>query len=524
MAYLAVPIAAKDFEQASGQIDSAISAGAEMLELRTDYLQRLNVDLVKKIAAHAKNSGGGALPLIVTCRDIRQGGARDYPVELRIDVLVTALKAGVEFVDFEYENFLVPTNQGRIKVALSESLKGRLILSAHNFKGKFENISRLHRHIQTLYSAAIPKLVYTANHINDCFEAFDLLHSTGPDRIILCMGKAGLISRIIAGKLDNFLTFASVEEKKATAPGQLTIEMLKGQFRYDTIDADTELYGVIASPVAHSMSPAVHNACFEQIGANKLYLPLLVEGGKDEFDEFMNSVLSRPWLGFKGFSVTLPHKHNALDYAKAKGYDVEFLAERIGAVNTLLISDKPGVYAGNTDFAGALDSITDAMEIADDALSGMSVAVVGAGGVSRAVVAGLSGAGAKVKIYNRTVEKAAMLAEEFDCEFAGSDQILEIDAELLINCTSIGMYPDIQTSPVPSSCLKGGMTVFDTVYNPVKTLLLSKAKQAGAKTIDGLTMFVNQACAQFSLFTGQQADPALMRNIVLEKLSFRGAK
>ncbi len=525
MTYLAVPIAAKDFEQASGQIDSAISAGAEMLELRTDYLGRLNVDLVKKIIAHAKSLGSGNLPLIVTCRDIRQGGARDYSVELRIDVLVTALKAGAEFIDFEYENFLIPANQGKIKVALSDSLKGRLILSTHNFKGKFENISKLYRHIQTLYSAAIPKLVYTANHINDCFEAFDLLHSTGSDRIVLCMGKAGLLSRIIAGKLGSFLTFASVEEKKATAPGQLTIEMLKGLYRYDTIDADTELYGVIASPVAHSMSPAVHNACFGQIGANKLYLPLLVEGGRDEFDEFMNSVLSRGWLGFKGFSVTLPHKHNALDYAKDHGGSVEFLAEKIGAVNTLTISDrsattnKPRIYAGNTDFAGALDSITDAMDIAGGALSGMSVAVVGAGGVARAVVAGLSGAGAKVKIYNRTVERGATLADEFDCEFAGLDEIADIDAELLINCTSIGMHPDVANTPIPAACLKEEMTVFDTVYNPVETLFLSQAKLTGAKTIDGLTMFVNQACAQFRLFTGEEADPALMRKIVLEKLS-----
>ncbi|GAG46030.1 unnamed protein product, partial [marine sediment metagenome] len=220
--------------------------------------------------------------------------------------------AGVEFIDFEYENFLSTENQERIEVALSQSSKGRLILSTHNFQTKFDHLSKLHRRITTSYPAAIPKLVYTANHINDCFEAFDLLHSTSGERIAFCMGAAGFISRIIAKKLGSFVTFASIDESAATAPGQLTTEQFKKLYRYDSISPDTELFGVIASPVAHSLSPAIHNACFADIGADKLYLPLLVEGGKDEFEKFMRSILARGWLGFRGFSVTIPHKANAL--------------------------------------------------------------------------------------------------------------------------------------------------------------------------------------------------------------------
>jgi 3-dehydroquinate dehydratase/shikimate dehydrogenase len=178
MTYLTVPIAAGNLDQAKQQIKTAKATGAEMLELRTDYLENLSADLVKNLIAEAKTVDPQPLPIIVTCRDARQGGAIGYPDQLRIDILTEALKAGAEFIDFEYENFLSAENQERIRRALSQASKGRLILSAHNFETKFPNIIKLHRHIQTLYPAAIPKLVYTANHINDCFEAFDLLRRT----------------------------------------------------------------------------------------------------------------------------------------------------------------------------------------------------------------------------------------------------------------------------------------------------------------------------------------------------------
>ena len=513
---LAVPIAAQDVEQAKRQIEAAEACGAEILELRTDYLKELSVDLVKRLIGEAR---GGALPLIVTCRDERQGGVKPYAEELRIDVLVGALRAGAEFIDLEFENFKVAKMQDRIKQALSQRPKARLILSAHNFETKFDDISELHRQILDAHPAAIPKLIYTANHINDCFEAFDLLHNAGGEVIVFCMGEGGLISRILAKKLNSFVTFASIDRKRATAPGQLRVEQLRGDFRYDHINSATELFGVIADPVGHSLSPAIHNACFADEGMNRLYLPLLVEGGREEFDEFLDNVLSREWLDFRGFSVTIPHKTNALDYVKVRGGDVEPLAERIGAVNTLIIKANGKLAAYNTDYSAALDAITSTLEIDRVDLSGLEIAVVGAGGVARAIVAGLSDVGANIRIYNRTVERGERLAAEFDCDFAPLDKLANLDAELLINCTSLGMYPNVDATPVPQQCHKKDMAVFDTVYNPVETLLLKQAKEAGAKTIDGLSMFVNQALAQFRLFTNQDANPNLMRRTISYELS-----
>ncbi len=513
MTKLAVSISAKDIESARQQISLAKVGGAEMLELRCDYLVNLSVALAVKLIALAREAAG-ELPLIVTCRDFREGGARNYPVELRIAVLVSALKAGAEYVDFEYNSFLSAENQMKLKSALAGSAKGRLIMSAHNFKGKFDDMKKLYRHIMTLYPVAIPKLVYTADSINDCFEGFDLLYHTSDERIVLCMGQGGFVSRIVAKKLGSMVSFASVDELSRTAPGQLSVKELKEVYRWDSIDSNTELYGVIAEPVGHSMSPAVHNACFDKIKANKLYLPLLVKGGKNGFELFMRKVLSREWLGFKGFSVTLPHKENALDYIKCKGGDVELLAERIGTVNTVTIGRESKVSGFNTDYAGALDAICSGMKIGRDGLEGMAVAVVGAGGVARAVVAGLSAAGSKVKIYNRTVGRAEKLAEDFNCEYGSLAELASMDAKLLINCSSVGMYPDVDSTPVAKECLKKGMVVFDTVYNPVETLFLRQAKEAGAKRIDGVTMFVNQALSQFKYFSGVNGDAKLMRKVI----------
>lgn len=519
MTRLTIPISAESPDQAHRQIKTAKKAGAEMLELRTDYMENLDVELIRNLLGDLRTGKGKKLPVIVTCRDKKQGGVIDYPDRLRVDVLVAALKAGADFIDFEYDNFLATEHQERIRLALSQNPKGRLILSAHNFENKFPDIGKLFRSISSACPGAIPKLVYKANHINDCFEAFDLLHKTSGQRIVFCMGRDGLISRILAKKLDSFVTFASIDEESATAPGQLNVEELKQLYRYDEITADTELFGVIAEPVGHSLSPAIHNACFAQKKMDRLYLPLLVRGQKQQFDTFLNNVLLRKWLNFRGFSVTIPHKHSALDYAGANQGFIEPLAGKIGAVNTLIIGSDGKVKAYNTDYTAALDAILSGMKIKKAKLKDLPVAVVGAGGVARAVVVGLSDAGAKIRIYNRTLERAEKLAAEFDCEFAPLDELENLDANLLVNCTSIGMHPNIEAAPVPKEYMQKTMAVFDTIYNPAETLLLKNAKKIKAKTIDGVSMFVNQAMAQFKLFTGTDADPDLMRKTIHDCLS-----
>jgi len=517
MTCLAIPISAGGVTAACGRIDSAAAAGAELLELRTDYLKELETESVKKLLEYAKSTG---LPIIVTCRDKAQGGAGDRPLELRTGILLEAIKAGADFVDCEYENFLAGDTQRKLTKAIAENKKTRLILSAHDFTGPFDDLSGLYDDIKAASGQAIPKLVYTPGHINDCFEAFDLLHNTTGDVIVLCMGRAGLISRILAKKLGGFLTFASLDEGSSTAPGQITAEQMKKLYRWDYIDTETELFGVIGNPVAHSLSPAIFNACFGERDINGLYLPLLVEGQKSRFNQFMDNIIARSWLGFGGFSVTIPHKAHALDYANAAGEFVEPLAVDIGVVNTLKVGIGPRISGYNTDYAGARDALCAALKIDKHGLHSKTCAVVGAGGAARAVVAGLVDVGAKVTVYNRTVAKAQALSEEFKCRYAPLEALTQMDAQVVINCTSIGMHPDVDKTPVPAEYIKSNMTVFDTVYNPAETLLLKQAAKAGAKTISGIEMFVRQAMAQYKLFIGTAEPPEkTMRETILSCLS-----
>ncbi len=526
MTYLAVPISAQNPAQAKEQATRALAGVAGMLELRTDYLEGLTADMVRHLLADVQAVAG--IPVIVTCRDRREGGAADYPEALRLEVLLAAVKAGAQFVDVEFANFLQPHVRQAIEAALKNAPACRLILSAHNFAGPFKDLKTICRDITATCPGAVPKIVYTARHINDCFAAFDLLHEAKSDCIVLCMGPAGVISRLLAPKLGGLLTFASLDEASGTAPGQVTLDQFRGLYRFGAVNAKTELFGVIADPVGHSLSPAIHNGAFAAMGMNRLYLPLLVQGGRDELFAFFDNILERPWLNFRGFSVTIPHKHSALEYVRVRYGFIEPLADKIGAANTLIVerratSDKGRVSAYNTDYAGALDAIEDGMGITRCGFRDMPVAVVGAGGVSRAIVAGLTDAGANVTIYNRTVERAQQLAADFGCAWAGLDELPHLDARLVVNCTSIGMHPKVDASPVPAEVLTPDMAVFDTVYNPADTLLLKQAQAAGAKIIDGVAMFVNQAAAQFKLFTGQFADANLMRSVVTQELPWRGA-
>jgi 3-dehydroquinate dehydratase/shikimate dehydrogenase len=515
MTYLAVPIAAKTLQDAEEQIKAAVAAGAELLELRTDYLVHLCVGLALGVIDAARQFAPG-LPIIVTCRDYQQGGTLRHPNDLRTNVLTAAVRAGAEFIDVEYENFISVAIGSKISLALSTGIGTRLILSDHNFQTKFKDITKHYWEITNVFSGAIPKLVYSSHHINDCFDVLDLQHGAKGEMIAFCMDEPGFMTRVLTKKFNGLVTFASIGEKTATAPGQPTVEQLLDLYRWDSINAQTEFYGVIGDPIAHSLSPAVHNACFAERGLNKVYVPLLVAGEQSDFNAFMDNILSRPWLGFKGFSVTIPHKEYAINYVKEKGGVIDPLAERIGAANTIIINGSQ-LSAYNTDCIAAIDAITTGLGIDKADLRKMPVAVIGAGGGARAVVAGLAEAEAKIKIYNRTIERAKHLAADFKCDYDSLDSLHKLKEKLIVNCTSIGMYPHVDASPVDVNLLQKHMAVFDTVYTPPETLLLKHAREIGCKTISGVDMFLKQAAEQFRLFTGQIANFETMRGILTHK-------
>ncbi len=276
-----------------------------------------------------------------------------------------------------------------------------------------------------------------------------------------------------------------------------------------TVGAMTDRYGVVGSPIAHSLSPAIHNAAFEVCGIDAEYRAYDVPAGYDEFCGFVDNARLR------GLSVTLPHKENALRYA---GRNAEALASKIGAANTLLLAGAEP-YACNTDYPAILSAICDVLEITLDDLAGVKVAVLGAGGAARAAVAGLAACGSTVRIYNRTRARADELADEFGAQAADWDDRGGLDAAIVVNATSVGLAPNVDASPLPAEALRGDLVVFDTIYNPLETRLLREARAAGARTIDGLEMFVRQGADQFQRFTDHEAPVEVMRAAALATLS-----
>jgi 3-dehydroquinate dehydratase/shikimate dehydrogenase len=514
MTYLTVSMFACEPDTFAEKVSEAKRLGAEAVEIRCDGLAEPTADAVLKLIQSVKKC---KLPVIVTCRDVSEGGVHPVDFSVRLSILKQAVEAKADYIDVEFSQFKHPDMHSVLKAALDAS-ETKLILSCHNFEGPFEDINLLYESILTLSPDAIPKLVYKARHINDCFAAFDLLQEADRPPIAFCMGEDGLVSRILAKKFGSVLTFASLDDDTQTAPGQVSVTKMKQVYHWDVIDKDTEIFGVIGNPVAHSLSPALFNRSFEAKSINAVFLPFLVRGGKVEFDEFLDAVCKRYKLGFGGFSVTMPHKSHALDYAVAHGDYVDTLAQAIGSVNTLKIGFNGLISAYNTDYAGAMDALASVFDNDRHNLHGKKVAVLGAGGVSRAVVAGLVDVGARVRIYNRTLSKAQSLAKEFRCKFAGVDELTEHTADVVINCTSLGMHPKPDMCPVPEGYLADTMTVFDTVYSPLETKLLKMAAAAGAKTVNGAEMFIRQAMAQYRIYIGEEPDEDLMRQVVYGKL------
>ena len=511
MTHLCVAIFVEDVAQAKRDIAAAAEAGADLIELRIDDLTEA-VDVQSIISDFDRR-------FILTCRPTWEGGHSELSNEDRIRLLSTiAPTDDTVMVDIELRT---------LRESGTGDFENRLIVSAHDFKGRPDRLTNLFNELNAA-PGEVAKVVWLARSIRDNVEVFELLQHRQRPTIALCMGEAGLISRVLAKKFGAFLTFASLRDESGTAPGQVTIADMKRLYRWDALNAKTRVYGVVGWPIMHSMSPALHNAAFEHVGHDGVYLPLLVQSGYESFKAFMESFLAFAPLDLSGLSVTIPHKENALRYLKEKGAAVEPLAEQIGAVNTVIIDrdgDDVQLRGINSDYAAILDTITTALGIARGDLAGKRVAVIGAGGTGRTAVAALAAQGATVVVYNRTKERADELAMEFDGKTgkvvaARLEKLCDSCCEIFINTTSLGMHPNVDASAfgdrIPE--LSDKTLVFDTVYNPMETKLLKQAKTAGAKTVGGVEMFVRQAVRQFEAWTNHPAPGDVMRRVIENRL------
>jgi shikimate dehydrogenase len=267
------------------------------------------------------------------------------------------------------------------------------------------------------------------------------------------------------------------------------------------IDASTSLFGLIGNPVAHSLSPVMHNQAFAATGCNAVYLAFCVT----DLGAALKSINA---LNVKGLSVTLPHKVAVLEYLD----DIDDLAAKIGAVNTIV--NYNGRLTGyNTDCQGAIRALQ-----TRTTLDGKSVAIIGAGGAARAIGFGLKTAAGHLTVLNRTRKTGEQLAADLQADFLPLDECRTNHYDILINTTPVGMRPKTDATPIGKHALTADMVVMDIVYNPLNTRFLKDANDSGCRTVNGLDMFVFQGAHQFELWTGKQGPVEVMRAAVIEAL------
>lgn len=267
------------------------------------------------------------------------------------------------------------------------------------------------------------------------------------------------------------------------------------------INAKTRLYGVIGDPVSHSLSPVMHNAAFEAIGYNGVYVAFHVKNIKD-------AVSGIRALNIQGASVTIPHKVTVMGHLD----EIEVKAKQIGAVNTI-VNREGHLFGYNSDCEGAIRALGEATPI-----QGKRVLLLGAGGAARAIGFGIREEGGDLTILNVIQEEGEILARDLGVNYFPLESYRDFDCDILINATPVGMTPQREAMPVSADFLKKEMVVMDIVYNPLETRLLKEAAKRGCKTVDGVSMFVYQALSQFESWTGERAPYDLMRKTVLKAL------
>jgi len=455
--------------------DAAASAGADLVEVRLD-----GVDRPDAAAALA----GRPCPMIVTCRPAWEGGAFDGPEDVRRRLLLDAMAGGAEFVDVELR-------AGFVADILSVQQGRGVIVSSHHFDPGAVDVAEQLWMLRAT-GAEVVKLAVAVDALVDTLPLFELGAGSDRDRadgqshLLIAMGPRGAHTRVLAERLRNRWTYAG----EAIAPGQMPASQLLEEFTFRRLGLDADLFGVVGSPIAHSLSPAMHNAGFAQAAINAGYIALDARDAAD-FVSFARA------MNMRGASITAPFKVDLLTHAD----ECDPLAREVGAINTLHMRN--GQWTGrNTDVDGFVSPLAERMQLRD-----LRVAVLGAGGAARAAIVGLKHAGAHVQVCARRTGQAGTVAAALGIE-AGAFPPAPGSWDVLVN--TIPHTAGAPQSPVPDSRLDGRL-VFDLTYAPEVTPLIAQARAAGCDTIGGIEMLIRQAERQFELWTGAAPPPGLFR-------------
>lgn len=474
----------------------AAEAGAGLVELRIDCLRR-DPDL-KRIFKEKPT------PVVFTIRRGDDGGLWRGDEERRQRLLREAIVLGVDYVDLEVDI--------AEKIPRPKFGKTKRIISYHNFRRVPDDLESITKKMSD-FDPDVIKVAVLVRTPAEASAVLDVASKSTSPMIAIAMGPAGSFTRVLGAKYGAPFTYAGFNPDRIFAPGMLQLGELKHDYFYDEINSETKVFAVIGDPIAQSLSPAVHNAAFRHAGLNSVLVPILIPR------ELLKPSLSAlEWLDIQGMSVTIPHKEAVVAMLSARDKAVE----RTDACNTLLRKDRQWI-GHNTDYRAAIAALELALGGSPDAevspLMDKQVLILGAGGVARSIAFGAASRGAGVAIANRNDERALKLAEDVGCRAVTWSMRASSLCDIIINCTPVGMHPDVDSSPVPAAAFKPGMVAFDTVYHPEHTMFLKLAREHECGTVSGVDMFVYQAALQFHYYANQDAPIELMREVVRKKLS-----
>jgi 3-dehydroquinate dehydratase/shikimate dehydrogenase len=460
------------------------------VELRLDWLKSDSER--RRLLAWLRRNPLPRAVLLATCRRREGGGLFAGSVQDELHWLAQAAEAGCLWCDLEVETLRkLPRNSIR-----QYSLPRRILLSVHDF----ERMPPLKPALEARWRGAVDaiKVAGVSHTIADSTRL--LRFAAGlRDCVAVPMGEIGLPARLLALREGSALAYAPVAA--ATAPGQVSLQEMKHLYRAHTLNRQTQVFGVIGNPIAHSLSPLLHNTGFVSRKINAVYLPFLVKDLRD----FLKAA---PEFGLRGFSVTLPHKQNILRHLQ----DCDALSAEIGAVNTVVVRRDGSLYGCNTDYVGVLKALEKKLRLAKS-----RVLVLGAGGSARAAVFALARAGAAVGVCARRNTAARAVARAAGAEVVPRRALKTEHFDAILNATPVGMHPGTGVSPLEPSELHCRI-VMDLIYRPERTQLLKLAAQKRIATVSGVEMFLAQGIAQWELWMKRRAPERAMRRAVLSAL------
>jgi len=500
---------------------------ADVVEIRFDCLENSEVDiLLDKL-----NKSDFSKPFLITFRPKEEGGQKVLSNTERDEFWEDKNIKFAKYIDNEWKL----TSERWVNWKFYDnSINAQVICSQHFFENKIKNFESLLKIFNEIKQVRIRgvlkrrperqidivKIAVQTDDITDAIAIWKLLEKARSDNrkiIPIAMGESGKWTRILGLAHGAFMTYAALDSGKETAPGQVSAKDLTEVYRAGELDENTEVYGILGNNTSVSMSPYIHNAAFKFHNLNSVFVPLQVH----DLDGFIKRMVKPETreieLNFKGFSVTIPHKQAIIEH-------LDFMdesAKKIGAVNTVKIVDGK-LHGFNTDAKGFIEPLKNAYGDLKD----VKVAVLGAGGAARACIYALKNEGANVTVFARDLEKAKNLAEDFEVELKELPKTKDRkpktkfeDFDILVNTTPLGMKGKADgETPAFAEQLEGLNLVYDLIYIPFQTPLMTEADLANVPKIGGLAMLIAQAMEQQKIWTGLDAPMKEMSRAALEKL------